>query len=82
MGFKVMPIKFLDAHTSSSTIVTNQSLVGVPEKRGEVIHKASFCCQEEAINLRREDDPSKPDLYLVLAQQAHYFLGDTWRMLS
>ena len=30
----------------------DESMVGVPEKRGEVIGKASFCCQV-AINLRR-----------------------------
>ena len=47
------------------------SLLGVSETREEVIRKASLCSQE-AINLRREDNPS---IYLDLAQ-ANYFLGD------
>jgi len=54
---------------------SDESLVGMPETREGIIHEASFCSQE-AINLRREDDPRKPIIYLDLAQE-HYFLGDT-----
>jgi tetratricopeptide (TPR) repeat protein len=54
---------------------SDESLVGVPATREEVIRKASLCSQE-AINLRREDDPTKPIVYLDLVQEL-YFLGDT-----
>jgi len=54
---------------------TDESLIGVPATREEVIRNASHFSQE-AIKLGREDDPNKPSIYLDLAQE-HYFLGDT-----
>ena len=54
---------------------SDESLIGVPETREEGIRKASLCSQE-AIKLRREDDPTKPIVYLDLAQEL-YYLGDT-----
>jgi len=67
-------------HTYLEQYYSDESLFAVPESREKVIRKASLCSQE-AINLRREDDLSKPSLYLDpgiyldLAQE-HYFLDD------